>query len=91
MDLKLILHWCNVTKHSILCFVGREAFIREQMLKRLGKDADEAAASESQLHPEDELYAVPSDLQVCSSFLGKVHLSNGAMCCMHTLLVPSCG
>ena len=36
------------------------------MQKRLGKDAEEAAASGSQLHPEDELYAVPSDLQVCS-------------------------
>ena len=34
------------------------------MQKRLGKDADEAAASGSQMHPEDELYAVPSDLQV---------------------------
>lgn len=40
-----------------------EAFIREQMQKRLGKDANEAAASGSQMHPEDELYAVPSDLQ----------------------------
>ncbi len=36
------------------------------MQKRLGKDAEEAAASGSQLHPDDELYAVPSDLQVCS-------------------------
>ncbi len=35
------------------------------MQKRLGRDADEAAASGSQLHPDDELYAVPSDLQVC--------------------------
>lgn len=35
------------------------------MQKRLGKDAEEAAASGSQLHPDDELYAVPSDLQVC--------------------------
>ncbi|KAL3138001.1 hypothetical protein ABBQ38_005238 [Trebouxia sp. C0009 RCD-2024] len=40
-----------------------EAFIREQMRKRLGQDADEAAATSSQMHPEDELYAVPSDLQ----------------------------
>lgn len=36
------------------------------MQKRLGKDAEEAAASGTQLHPDDELYAVPSDLQVCS-------------------------
>ena len=43
---------------------AREAFIREQMRKRLGQDADEAAATSSQMHPEDELYAVPSDLQV---------------------------
>ena len=43
---------------------GREAYIREQMRKRLGQDADEVAASSSQMHPEDELYAVPSDLQV---------------------------
>ena len=43
---------------------GREAYIREQMRKRLGQDADELAASSSQMHPEDELYAVPSDLQV---------------------------
>ena len=34
------------------------------MQKRLGQDADELAASSSQIHPEDELYAVPSDLQV---------------------------
>lgn len=47
-----------------LC-TAREAFIREQMRKRLGQDADEVAASSSQMHPEDELYAVPSDLQVC--------------------------
>lgn len=40
-----------------------EAFIKEQMQKRLGKDAEEAAASSTQLHPDDELYAVPSDLQ----------------------------
>ena len=49
---------------SSLCVTGREAFIKEQMQKRLGKDADEAVASGSQLHPDDELYAVPSDLQV---------------------------
>lgn len=47
-----------------VCVTGREAFIKEQMQKRLGKDADEAVASGSQLHPDDELYAVPSDLQV---------------------------
>ena len=56
------------------------------MLKRLGKDADEAAASESQLHPEDELYAVPSDLQVRSSLLGKNRFGHGTICCMHALL-----
>ena len=42
----------------------REAFIKEQMRKRLGQTEDDAKASSSQLHPEDELYAVPADLQV---------------------------
>lgn len=36
------------------------------MQKRLGQTEDEANASSSQLHPDDELYAVPADLQVCS-------------------------
>ena len=34
------------------------------MRKRLGQTEDDAKASSSQLHPEDELYAVPADLQV---------------------------
>ena len=38
----------------------REAWIREQMAKRLGQALGEA----EQMHPDDELYAVPSDLQV---------------------------
>ena len=47
-------------------FTFRAAWIREQMRKRLGQTEDEAKASSSQLHPDDELYAVPADLQVCS-------------------------
>ncbi len=38
----------------------REAWIREQMAKRLGQALGEA----EQMHPDDELYAVPKDLQV---------------------------
>lgn len=60
-----------------LC-TAREAFIREQMRKRLGQDADEVAASSSQMHPEDELYAVPSDLQVCTKRQAQAALNHVA-------------
>lgn len=53
-----------LSKKTELYNPGREAFIKEQMCKRLGQTEDEATASGSQLHPDDELYAVPADLQV---------------------------
>lgn len=62
-----------------LC-TAREAFIREQMRKRLGQDADEVAASSSQMHPEDELYAVPSDLQVCTKRQAQAAINHIAQC-----------
>lgn len=62
--------YIHSTIHVDRC-APREAFIREQMRKRLGQDADEAAATSSQMHPEDELYAVPSDLQVGQGQQGK--------------------
>ena len=59
---------------------GREAYIREQMRKRLGQDADEVAASSSQMHPQDELYAVPSDLQVRTARHVQTALNPPAVC-----------
>lgn len=67
----------------------REAFIREQMRKRLGQDADELAASSSQMHPEDELYAVPSDLQVCTSMSCRKCMLL-LLCCLALHFASSC-
>ena len=73
---------------------GREAYIREQMRKRLGQDADEVAATSSQMHPEDELYAVPSDLQVRAI---KAGLDSTQSCCyisscsIPVVSTPICG
>lgn len=50
------------------------------MRKRLGQDADEVAASSSQMHPEDELYAVPSDLQVRAVKQAQTAFNPAAVC-----------
>lgn len=79
LDYESAAHIHNI--HVDRC-AAREAFIREQMRKRLGQDADEAAATSSQMHPEDELYAVPSDLQVARGQQGK---SDSTGCCCVSL------
>ena len=60
------------------------------MRKRLGQDADEIAASSSQMHPEDELYAVPSDLQVRTNRQIQT-ASNAVAMCQLQLFMLACG